>query len=70
MKKTKRILLYSITVFVILFTIVWNYIIQQWEAAQPARAEEVVRVDTFVLWPLVITLVALSLYQLFGRKRK
>ena len=70
MKKTKRILLYSITIFVIVFVFVWNYFIKQWEAAQPEGAEPVVRVDTFVLWPLVITLVALSLYQLFGKKKE
>ncbi len=68
MNKTKRILLYSITVAVIIFAFVWNYYIIQWELAKPERAEEVVRVDTFVLWPLVLTLVALSLYQLFKKR--
>lgn len=70
MNKTKKILLYSITIFVIIFAFVWNYYVIQWELAQPERAEEVVRVDTFVLWPLVLTLVALSLYQLFKKKEE
>lgn len=69
MNKTKKILLYSITIFVIIFAFVWNYYVEQWVAAEPGRAVEVVRVDSFVLWPLVITLVALSLYQLFKKKR-
>ncbi len=68
MNKTKRILLYSITIAVIIFAFVWNYYIIQWELAQPGRAEDVVRVDTFVLWPLVLTLIALSLYQLFKKR--
>ncbi len=68
MNKTKRILLYSITIAVIIFAFVWNYYIIQWELAQPDRAEDVVRVDTFVLWPLVLTLIALSLYQLFKKR--
>jgi len=70
MNRFKKILLYSITVLVIVFAFVWEYYISQWEAAQPGRAEEVVRVDTFVLWPLVITLVVLSLYQLFRKKQE
>ncbi len=70
MKKTKKIILYSITVFVIIFAIVWNYYIKQWQEAKPERIEEVVRVDTFVLWPLVITLVVLSLLALFRKKKE
>lgn len=70
MNKTKRFLLYAITIFVIIFAFVWNYYIIQWELAKPSRAEDVVRVDTFVLWPLVLTLVALSLYQLFKKKEE
>ncbi|TDI81316.1 MAG: hypothetical protein E2O83_01235 [Bacteroidetes bacterium] len=70
MNRLKKILLYSITVVVIVFAFVWDYYIKQWEAAQPERAAEVVRVDTFVLWPLVITLVVLSLYQLFRKKEE
>jgi hypothetical protein len=69
MNQTKKILLYAITVFVIIFAFVWNYYINQWIAAQPEGSESVIRVDSFVLWPLVITLVALSLYQLFRKKK-
>ncbi|MEM7185956.1 MAG: hypothetical protein AAF466_04790 [Bacteroidota bacterium] len=68
MNKTKRILLYAITIFVLIFTFVWNYYMVQWELANPERAENTVRVDTFVLWPLVLTLIALSLYQLFKKR--
>jgi hypothetical protein len=45
-----------------------EYYIQQWEAAQPDNGMSVMRVDLFVIYPLVITLVALSLYQLFRKK--
>ncbi len=67
MNRAKKILLYSITVVVIIFSIVWEYYVQQWEAFQP-EGGAVIRVDLFVLYPLVITLVALSLYQLFKKK--
>jgi len=67
MNKTKRILLYSITIFVLAFALIWNYYVLQWEAYQPEGSVSVTRVDLFVLWPLVITLVALSLYTLFRK---
>ncbi|MBL4662952.1 MAG: hypothetical protein JKY22_05230 [Flavobacteriaceae bacterium] len=69
MNKIKRILLYSITIVVIVFAFVWEYMIKQWQAVQPDGGESVVRTDSFVLWPLIITLVAVSLFTLL-RKRK
>lgn len=69
MKIIKSILLYGMTIVVITFAIIWEYLIQQWEAAQPANSVAIMRVDLFVLYPLIITLIALSLYRLF-RNRK
>ena len=69
MNKTKRILLYAITIFMLVFVFVWESMIKQWQEAQPDGGESVVRTDTFVLWPVVITLVAVSLFTLL-RKRK
>lgn len=69
MNKTKRILLYSITIFMLVFVFVWESMIKQWQEVQPDGGESVVRTDTFVLWPVVITLVAVSLFTLL-RKRK
>ncbi len=69
MNTTKKVLLYGITIVVITFTIVWEYYIQQWMEAQPAGSEVPVRVDSFVLWPLVLTLVSVSLFQLFRKKK-
>lgn len=68
MNNIKKYLLYGITIVVIVFAFVWEYYIGQWEAAQ-AEGKVIVRTDSFVLWPLVLTLVALSLYQMFGKKR-
>jgi hypothetical protein len=70
MKNIKRTLLYSITILVIIGAIVWEYYMQQWEAAQPNGGENIIRVDLFVLYPLIITLVALSLYFLFRKKKE
>jgi hypothetical protein len=69
MNKTKRILLYALTIFMLVFVFVWESMIKQWQAVQPDGGESVVRSDTFVLWPVVITLVAVSLFTLL-RKRK
>ena len=64
MNKLKKRLLYGITIVVILFAIFWSNYMNDWLAARPADAEPVVRVDLFVLYPVVITLVALSIYHL------
>lgn len=62
-------LLYIITVVVIIAAIVWEYYVQQWMAAQPGDGGAVMRVDLFVIWPVVLTLVAVSLFRLVnGRK--
>jgi len=62
-----KILLYIITVAVIIAVIVWEYYMQQWLEYQPDGGASVMRVDLFVIYPLVITLVALSLYRLFKK---
>ncbi|MFT4698365.1 MAG: hypothetical protein ACI9SJ_001509 [Flavobacteriaceae bacterium] len=67
MNNIKKFLLYGITIVVIVFMFVWEYYIGIWEAAQ-AEGKVIIRTDSFVLWPLVITLVALSLYQMFKKK--
>ena len=68
MNKTKKALLYGITLVVIVFTCVWEFYMQQWMVAQPDDGDAVIRVDSFVLWPLVLTLVAVSLFQFFKKK--
>lgn len=69
MNKTKKFLLFGITIVVLVFTVFWNFYVNQWLEAQPDGGEATIRVDLFVLWPLCITLVALSLFQIFGKKR-
>lgn len=70
MKLTPRVLLYIITVVVIIAACVWEYYMQQWLSYQPEDSEPVLRVDLFVIWPLVITLVAVSINRLFFDKRE
>jgi hypothetical protein len=62
-------LLYIITVAVLVGAIVWEYYMQQWMAAQPNGGESVMRVDLFVIWPVVLTLVAISLFRLLKGKK-
>ena len=69
MKKTKRILLYLITVTVIVLSIVWNHYMNIWTANQ-ADPEMVVRTDLFVIYPLCGTLIAISAYYLFIKKEE
>ncbi|EDM45019.1 hypothetical protein SCB49_02824 [unidentified eubacterium SCB49] len=70
MKLTPRVLLYLITIFVVIASLVWEYYMQQWISYQPEDAAPVVRVDLFVIWPVVITLVSLSVFRLFFDKNK
>ena len=69
MKNTKAFILYGLTIVIIVFAIVWEYYIKQWQAAQAEGADPIIRVDLFVLYPLIVTLVALSLFQLFKKKK-
>ena len=68
MLKTK-ILLYIITVAVLIAAVVWEYYVQQWMSYQPEGGGAIIRVDLFVIWPLVVTLVSVSLFRLFGPKK-
>ena len=63
-----KILLYIITVAVIIAAIVWEFYMQEWLSYQPNNGEDVMRSDLFVIWPVVITLVALSLFRIFKKE--
>lgn len=69
MKFTPRILLYILTVVVVIAAIVWEYYMQQWISYQPEDSMPVLRVDLFVIWPVVITLVSLTIFRLFFDKK-
>ncbi|MFC7356661.1 hypothetical protein ACFQO1_03100 [Jejudonia soesokkakensis] len=70
MIRKPRILLYIITVVVLIAAIIWEYYMQQWLSYQPQGGEAVVRTDLFVIWPVVLTLVAVSGFKLFVENRK
>jgi hypothetical protein len=63
-----KVLLYIITVAVIIAAIVWEYYMQQWLSFQPNGGEDVMRTDLFVIWPVVITLVSISLFRIFKKE--
>ncbi len=65
-----KILLYIITVAVLVAAIIWEYYMQQWLSYQPDEGMDVMRVDLFVIWPVVITLVSISAFRLFDKKRE
>ena len=64
MKLTKRVLLYAMTVVVTVAAFIWNNRVEQWLATQD-DPEMVVRTDLLVLYPLVLTLIAISAYSLY-----
>ena len=68
MKNIKSILLYSITILTIIAVIIWDRYMQAWLAAKPDGGEDVMRTDLFVIYPVIATLVVLSLYCLFKKK--
>jgi len=63
-----KVLLYIITVAVIIAAIVWEYYMQQWLSFQPNGGEDVMRSDLFVIWPVVLTLVAISLFRIVKKE--
>ena len=63
-----KILLYIITVAVIIAAIVWEYYMQQWLSFQPNGGANVMRSDLFVIWPVVLTLVAVSLFRIIKKE--
>ena len=63
-----KVLLYMITVVVLIAAIVWEVKMQEWLSYQPNGGAEVMRVDLFVIWPVVLTLVAISAFKLFSKK--
>ena len=63
MKITKRVLLYALTVVVVIGAFVWNSRVEAWLLTKD-DPEMVVRTDLLVIYPLVLTLVALSVYNL------
>lgn len=60
-----KILLYIITIAVIIAAVIWEYYMQQWLSFQPDGGENIMRSDLFVIWPVVITLIAISLFRIF-----
>ncbi|CAI8216365.1 MAG: Uncharacterised protein [Flavobacteriaceae bacterium] len=69
MKLTPKILLYIITLGVVIAAIVWEYYMQQWLSYQVEGGVDVLRVDLFVIWPVVLTLVGVSLFRIFENRK-
>ena len=69
MKLTPKILLYIITVVVVVAAIVWEYYMQQWMSYQIDDGADVLRVDLFVIWPVVLTLVGVSLFRILENRK-
>ena len=69
MKLTPKILLYIITLSVVIAAIVWEYYMQQWLSYQVEGGVDVLRVDLFVIWPVVLTLVGVSLFRVFENRK-
>lgn len=69
MKLTPKILLYIITLCVVIAAIIWEYYMQQWLSYQIEGGVDVLRVDLFVIWPVVLTLVGVSLFRVFENRK-
>jgi|TARA_B100000497_G_scaffold29688_1_gene34711 uncharacterized membrane protein len=69
MKLTPKILLYIITVCVVIAAIIWEYYMQQWLSYQIEGGQDVLRVDLFVIWPVVLTLIGVSLFRILENRK-
>jgi len=64
-----KILLYIITLCVLVAAVVWEYYMQKWLSYQPEDGANVLRVDLFVIWPVVLTLVGVSLFRILENRK-
>jgi hypothetical protein len=64
-----KILLYIITFCVLVAAVVWEYYMQQWLSYQPEDGANILRVDLFVIWPVVLTLVGVSLFRILENRK-
>ena len=64
-----KILLYIITLCVLVAAVVWEYYMQQWLSYQPEDGANVLRDDLFVIWPVVLTLVGVSLFRILENRK-
>jgi len=64
-----KILLYIITLCVLVAAVIWEYYMQQWLSYQPEDGANVLRVDLFVIWPVVLTLVGVSLFRILENRK-
>jgi len=69
MKLTPKILLYIISVCVVIAAIIWEYYMQQWLSYQIEGGQDVLRVDLFVIWPVVLTLIGVSLFRILENRK-
>lgn len=61
-KKTKITFVQVLTVVMIILAIVWEKNVQEWFSYNPDKVD-ISRVDLFVIIPLLITLIAVSIFQ-------
>jgi uncharacterized membrane protein len=61
-KKIKITFVQVLTVVMIILAIVWEKNVQEWFSYNPDKVD-ISRVDLFVIIPLLITLIAVSIFQ-------
>lgn len=64
--KRKITFIQILTVVMIVLAVIWEKNVQEWMVYNPQKAD-IHRVDLFVIVPLLLTLIAVSIYQ-FTRK--
>ncbi|RMB56558.1 hypothetical protein EAX61_14205 [Dokdonia sinensis] len=61
--KRKITFVQILTVVMIVLAVIWEKNVQEWFTLNPGKAD-IHRVDLFVIVPLIVTLLAVSIFQL------
>jgi len=55
------------TIVLIIAYIIWEIAVRIWSKSQPEGGGAVIRVDLIIIYPILIILIIISLYQYFSK---
>ena len=56
-----------VTIVLIIAYILWEIVIRIWSKTQPSSGGALIRVDLMIIYPVLLILIIISLYQFFKR---
>ena len=56
-----------VTIVLIIAYIIWEVAVRLWSKSQPEGGGAVIRVDLVIIYPILIIMIIISLYQYFSK---